>query len=299
MCDNQRMIRCVLAGMIVASSACSDAGSLRPPVDVPRTDPPARNEPLTIRIVDETGSAVGANRVLVQDQPSDPFWLAARPATCVDGSTPCGTWVVDVPFANRIAVAADRTTNAVATAECQPYASTFATVHPGTVDVPSQIVHLTLPNTGTYCVDPATFRSTVNVDHDDETDPSIDVLAPPAPPTGIAHVTLTVVDAAGEPVPATIAHWYYPPDSGDYDGEHPMTCANQRCDTWVLDGNAPRAGLIYLNASYSGPLNPFLQQGWSGYNGAPYTVEIDAGGNMIPIVTTLAVDTDLEAATGG
>jgi hypothetical protein len=209
-------------------------------------------------------------------------------------------WRVTLPFSNRIAVAADRITEATATAECQPYASVGATVHPGTVDVPHQIIHLTLPSTGTYCIDPVTFRSKVNVDHDEEIDLAVDVLAPPpVAAVGPAHITLTVVDANGSPVPATMANWYYSPKGADYDGEHPLRCVNQRCDTWILDGAPPRPGPIYLNATYAGPLNPFLQQGWSGYNGALYNVDVDDAGNMIPIVTTLAVETDLEGATGG
>jgi hypothetical protein len=284
---------------LVLAAACSgDDEVLESPPDAapgPTADAGA-GPPLRIVTVDETGAPVPARRVVWQPAPADPFWLTASEATCVGGGPPpCSAWEVAAPITTRIVVSAERTTEAPASEACLPYASTFAIVHPGTPAVPSQLLHLTLPKDGTYCIDPETFRTVVNHDHDELLD-ATDVLAAPAPASGAIEVRL--VDLQGAPVPGSAAHWYYPPDSPEYDGEHALACVDQRCETWVVT-DVPRPGPIYLNASYAGPLNPTLQQGWSSYAAGPFEVMAGADGTIVPLSTTFELETDLEGAIGG
>jgi len=253
--------------------------------------------PLRILIVDETGVPTLARRVVFQPQPADAFWLSATTATCESGEPPCSTWLITTPITERIAVAAERVTEAPPTEECQPYASTFAIVHPGTAEVPSQELHLTLPTYGTYCIAGDTGRAIVNVEHDEEVDDT-DTLALPEPATG--PITVSLVDTHGDPVPGTQVAWYYYPESAEFDGEHPLRCADVRCETWVLEGDdVPRAGTVYFNASYAGPLNPFFQQGWVGYDGAPFELAAGDQDGLAPRTITLTLSTEDEGATGG
>ena len=253
--------------------------------------------PLRILIVDETGVPALARRVLYQPQPADAFWLSATAATCESGEPPCSTWLITTPITERIAVTADRTTEATPTEACQPYASTFAIVHPGTREVPSQELHLTLPTYGTYCINGDSGRAIVNVEHDEAVDDT-DTLALPEPATGA--ITVSLVDLNGDPVPGTQAAWYYHPEGAEYDGEHPLLCADVRCETWVVDeDDAPRAGTVFFTASYAGPLNPFLQQGWVGYDGAPFELAAGDQGGLAPRTITLTLSTEDEGATGG
>lgn len=286
---------CTRVLLIVLVCACGGDDDPGNP-DAPPATPDAPGEdgpPLTIRTVDEHGDPVAAARVVVQPAPADPFWLEATAATCAGGGAPpCDHWVIEAPITARIAVAAERVTEAEPTKACQPYASTFALVHPGTA---AQTLHLTLPTDGTYCIDPKTLRATVNVEHDEAIGPD-DVLA--APPTATGPITVHLTDLDDAPVPGAIVNWYYPPKSPEFDGEHPLTCIDVRCETWVVT-ETPRAGTIYLNASYAGPLNPFFQQGWSGYDGAPFELEDDGAGGVVPFETTFALDTELEGAIGG
>lgn len=253
--------------------------------------------PLRILIVDEAGEPTVARRVLYQPQPADAFWITPSEATCETGEPPCSTWVITTPITERIAVAADRTTEATPTEECQPYASTFAIVHPATREVPSQELHLTLPTYGTYCISGDTGRAIVNVEHDEAVDET-DTLALPDPATG--PITVSLVDQDGDPVPGTSASWYYHPEGEEYDGEHPLRCADVRCETWVLDGDdVPRAGTVFFSASYAGPLNPFLLQGWVGYDGAPFELAAGDQSGLAPRTITLTLSTVDEGATGG
>ena len=269
---------------VLLGPACSDDAA------------PAPGPPLRILTVDETGAPVPARRVLWQPEPADAFWLAATAATCVgDGEPPCSEWQVAEPITTRIVVSAERTTEAAATEGCLAYASSFAIVHPGTPAVPSQLLHLTLPRHGSYCIDPETFRTVINHEHDEAVD-ATDVLAPPPPSTGAIQVHL--VDLAGAPVPGSAAAWYYPPEGPDYDGEHALACVDQRCETWVVT-DAPRPGPIFLTATYAGPLNPFVQQGWSGFAAGPFEVTHGADGEIAPLSTTFELETDLEGAIGG
>lgn len=252
--------------------------------------------PLRILIVDEMGDPVLARRVFYQPQPADAFWIEPSAATCETGEPPCSTWIISTPITEAISVSADRVTEATATEACQPYASTFAIVHAATPEVPTQVLHLTLPSYGTYCIDQL-FRAVVNVDHDEEVDGS-DTLALPAEPSG--PITVSLEDQDGNPVPGSSAAWYYHPESGEYDGEHPLRCADVRCETWVLaEGDAPEAGTVYFSATYAGPLNPFFQQGWAGYDGAPFELEAAAGGGLEEQTITLTLSTVDEGAAGG
>lgn len=273
------------AVMFVLSTGCAE--------DTPE---PSDGPPLRILTVDEEGAPVLARRVVWQPQPADPFWIEATPATCESGEPPCSAWVVEDAITERIAVTAERATEATATETCQPYASAFAVVHPGTAAVPRQTLHLTLPTFGTYCIDEGTARALINVPHDEDLDAS-DVLAGPEEVT--SAITVSLVDQDGAPVPGTIAHWYYPPESPEHDGEHPLRCVDQRCETWVVESDAyPRPGPIYLTANYAGPLNPFSRQGWTSYGAGPFMVELDASGAVAPLAVQLTLPTDEEAAAG-
>ena len=89
-------------------------------------------------------------------------------------------------------------------------------------------------------------------------------------------------------------------EGAEYDGEHPLLCADVRCETWVVDeDDAPRAGTVFFTASYAGPLNPYLQQGWVGYDGAPFELAAGDQGGLAPRTITLTLSTEDEGATGG
>ena len=253
--------------------------------------------PLRILVVNEHGEPVLARRVLYQPQPGDAFWLGAEAATCETGEPAYSEWVVEEAFDERIVVSAERVTEATPTDACQPYASVFATVHPGTRARPSQLLHLTLPSYGTYCIDGETGRAVINAAQAEELDGS-DELVTPAVGSGV--ITLSLVDPQQRLVPGSAAYWYYAPEGPDYDGEHPLLCADLRCETWVSAADdPPRAGTVYLNATYIGPLNPFFQQGWLGYDGAPFELSVDGAGALQPLSVTLTLPTDQEGATGG
>jgi hypothetical protein len=272
--------------VITVALACG--GSSAPPEDGP---------PLRVITVDEDGNPVASRRVLWQPQPADAFWLEATAARCEAGEPPCTTWVLDAPITAAIAVTAERVTEATPTESCQPYASTFAIVHPGDDDVPRQVLHLTLPSDGTYCIDAESGRAVINVEHAEDVSDDVDTLAAPAPPAG--PIVLRLRDPEGAPVPGINANWYYSPEGPEYDGEHPLRCADLQCSTWVLvDGDAPRAGMVYFSASYSGPLNPFIAQGWFGYDGRAFELAADGEG-LAAAELELELATDQEGATGG
>lgn len=54
------------------------------------------------------------------------------------------------------------------------------------------------------------------------------------PTVGMA-ITACTMDAGG-PATADAVVWSWPLDSEDYDGEHPLTCADPECTVWVLEG---------------------------------------------------------------
>ncbi len=268
--------------------------------------PPEDGPPLRVITVDENGAPVPSRRVLWQPQPADAFWLEATAARCEEGEPPCTTWVLDAPITTAIAVTAERVTEATPTESCQPYASTFAIVHPGDDDVARQVLHLTLPSDGTYCIDAESGRAVINVAHAEDVSDDVDTLAAPAPPSGpiVLRLRAPAADPAdptdpGAPVPGTSANWYYSPEGPEYDGEHPLRCADLQCTTWVLvDGDFPRAGMVYFSASYSGPLNPFIAQGWYGYDGRAFELAADGDG-LAAAELELELATDQEGATGG
>lgn len=256
----------------------------------------AASPPLTVVTVDETGAPVEVERVVWQEAFPDPFWLEPEEAVCAGGTPPpCSTWEIAGELPERIAVTSERTTEAT-DEDCIPYASSFALVHlPDGAATAPQLLHLTLPSDGTYCVDPGTGRSAVDHEQDEQVDEA-DCLVPP--PEAGGAIELTVVDLDGEPVPAASAVWYYPPEGPDHDGEHPLACLDQRCERWVVT-EAPQAGTIYLFAMYAGPLNPFVQTGWSDGVGTPVEVEVDDRGEIVPVSVELVLDTTLEGAIGG
>jgi hypothetical protein len=283
--------------LVLLVAACGDDDDGPGPADAaPVPGPDAEPPALRVVTVDETGAPVPATRVLWQPEPADAFWLTATAATCAGGGAPpCSEWDVAEAITVRIAVSAERTTEAPTDGGCLAHASSFAIVHPGTAAVPHQLLHLTLPSDGAYCIDPETFRTVLHHEQDETLD-ATDVLAPPPPASGAIVVHL--VDRAAAPVPGSSAAWYYPPKSREYDGEHPLACIDQRCETWVVT-EMPRPGPIYLNASYAGPLDPFVQQGWLAFAAGPFEVVVDDGGAIVPIDTTFELETDLEGAIGG
>lgn len=256
----------------------------------------AGSPPVTVVTVDETGAPVEVERVVWQEAFADPFWLDPEEATCAAGAAPpCSTWEIAGDLPGRIAVTSERVTEAT-DEDCIAYASAFALVHlPDGEATAPQLLHLTLPSDGTYCIDPDSGRSEVNHEQDEPIDEA-DCLVPPPEATGA--IELTVVDLQGEPVPAASAVWYYPPKGPAYDGEHPLACVDPRCETWVVT-EAPQAGTIYLFATYAGPLNPFVQTGWSDAVGTPVEVEVDDRGEIVPMSIELVLDTTLEGAIGG
>ena len=258
--------------------------------------PPEEGPPLRVMTVDEEGAAVLARRVLWQPQPADAFWLTATEARCEEGEPPCTTWVLDAPITTPISITAERVTEATPTESCQPYASVFAIVHPGDEEIPRQVLHLTLPSDGTYCIDES-GRAVIGFAHAEDVSDDADTLAAPEPARG--PIVLRLREADGTSVPGTSAHWYYSPEGPEYDGEHPLRCADRQCTTWVLvDADFPRAGMVYFSASYSGPLNPFIAQGWLGYDGRPFELASE-GEALAAVEIELVLATDEEAATGG
>ncbi len=239
-------------------AVCGDAGA-----------PPVR-----VRIVDAAGSPVAADRVRWREaETADGFWLEAAEATCL-GATPCTEWAITGPLPARILVTADRYRAGVAVPgrpTCIYYATTVAQLGElaRSPSVP-QVLALTLAEDSLWCDDGP--GGTVFGPEGSDTFHAItagDCVAEPEPVTG--DLAVRTVDDRGEPLPATRAYWYYPPKSPDYDGEHPMVCADTRCTSWVAP-ESPRPGMIYIAANAAGPtLPPFYADDYAlaGYGARP------------------------------
>jgi hypothetical protein len=104
------------------------------------------------------------------------------------------------------------------------------------------------------------------------------------PCTGVAgcpeDITVIGMDENGEVVTADEVYWYFAPESEEYDGEHPLECADVDCTKWVL-GTAPGAS-FYVAGRREGPEHADPYCGYSGYDGQlveftgdPVTVELD------------------------
>lgn len=251
--------------LILALASCGDDAALSPdaaldaPIDglvVACGDSSA--PPVRVRVVDAAGAPVPADRVRWQGAASaDGFWLEAAAATCV-GNPPCTEWAIAGSLPERILVTADRYREGVAVPgrpTCVYYATTVA--HVGALArVPSvpQVLALTLPDDSLWCDDgPGGMAFGPEGSDTFHAVTTGDCVAEPDPVTGALAVQ--TVDTSGEPLPATRAYWYYPPKSPDYDGEHPLTCADARCTRWVAT-EAPRPGMIYIAANAAGPTLP-------------------------------------------
>ena len=59
---------------------------------------------------------------------------------------------------------------------------------------------------------------------------------------GEAAATVCVEDQHGAPFAPDAAYWFWPPDGGDYDGEHVLDCVDADCTVF---GVPIAAGILY------------------------------------------------------
>lgn len=71
--------------------------------------------------------------------------------------------------------------------------------------------------------------------------------APCLPTVGVALTVCPVDDVDRAPMPADSVAWSWPADSADYDGAHPLECADDDCLVWYL--SEVTAGEIELEAT--------------------------------------------------
>ena len=96
-------------------------------------------------------------------------------------------------------------------------------------------------------------------------------------------VVVLALDEGGESVSADAVYWYFSPDEGAYDGDHPLDCADNECSEWTLP-TAPAAS-FYVAGHRGGPehLDPYC--GYSGYDGKP----VDFDGDPVTIELDLSL----------
>ncbi|MES2644079.1 MAG: hypothetical protein V4850_31625 [Myxococcota bacterium] len=227
---------------------------------------------LEVRVVDPDGAPLLVDMVSWFDPTRVPVPL--RPAltsmVCADEERPpCAVWVPDQLLPARVQVVTehfgDETWIDAAGATCFPWDGPW-TVVPVPPGAPAQVVHLVLNPEQAWCDDgitaapvPALMPPTVH---------PADVRLPIAPPP--AALTVTALDPAGLPLPLAAANWYYPPEGSAYDGEHPLTCADALCTSWVLpEGEGPAEGRFYVSGTWTGPLHPMEDVTWTDYQGSP------------------------------
>jgi hypothetical protein len=225
---------------------------------------------ITVRIVDETGAATVANRVLWVDPTTTTDWETAAAATCTSGSPPCSEWSITGVLPERVSISGEHWLADAPPEGCYAHTSALTTVHNTSVE--RQVVLLTLPTYATTCMGESGFTPG---------DTAWQAPSPDActwkPPCVDGSLMLHLVDANRNRVPGTSAVWYYPPESPEYDGEHPLTCADALCTRFVLV-DSPRGGLIYVSATHLGPIHPELGTFWSGFGATSleYAVADDA-----------------------
>lgn len=88
-----------------------------------------------------------------------------------------------------------------------------------------------------------------------------------------AAAYVRVVDHRGNPLRPDRVMWYYPPESGRYDGEHPAECIGGGCTVWAVPVEV--AGEAYVMAARTRPFpdDPFCAH--SGYDASPIAASVD------------------------
>ncbi|MDP2308080.1 MAG: hypothetical protein Q8P18_18800 [Pseudomonadota bacterium] len=229
---------------------------------------------LEVRVVNRYGAWVPVDQVGWFDPTRLPVPL--RPAVtamvCADGLPPCAVWVSDRPLPEHVQVVTEQFGDGTWTDEAG--FTCFAWDSPWTrVVVPrtasAQIVHLVVNTEQMWCDDgiaaepvPALVPPVVHAE-----DERVEAVTPGDAPV----VTVGALDPADLPLPLAVVNWYYPPESAQYDGEHPLTCADALCSTWVIsEGEGPAlAGPFYVSGTWTGPLHPMEDVTWTDYQGAP------------------------------
>ncbi len=238
--------------------------------DTDDTDTAVAGPAVEVRVVDPAGAPVDLDGVAWFDAGATPVPVrdALTALSCADGAPPCSVWALDGTLPARVQIVAERFGAEVGPDEngatCFEWDAPWTVVHVPDGGAP-QVVHLVLNPEQRWCDDgitaypaPALVPPTV---HPDDVRAVIE-----APPPAL---TVAGVDPAGLPLPLAVAHWYYAPEGPDYDGEHPLACADALCTTWVLpEGEGPEGGEFYVNATWMGPLHPFGDPTWTDYQGA-------------------------------
>lgn len=256
------------------------------PVD--NTEPLASG--VEVVIVDPAGDELPVSRVAWFDAAAVPFILGedATPIECPDGAESCARRQLDgsLPERFHIVTSIVQPDRSPPTGEgdvtCGWWDSQFTVVHR---DDSGQRVFITLDPEAYVCDDgigvtftPAYAPPTVHPD---------DVRAEREVPLG--RIVVRAEDAAGRALPMTKAHWYFPPEGPDYDGEHPLVCADALCATYTLpDGEGPVDAQIFINGTYDGPYHPWGDVHLGDYGGSPVTLGADE-----PIEVTLTLDTSI------
>lgn len=91
-------------------------------------------------------------------------------------------------------------------------------------------------------------------------------------PSDPASVYVRVVNHRGDPMRPDRVTWYYPPESGRFDGEHEARCISGGCTVWAVPVEA--AGQAYVSASRSRPTDdPYCT--YTGYDARPVQASAD------------------------
>jgi hypothetical protein len=67
--------------------------------------------------------------------------------------------------------------------------------------------------------------------------------------------------------------WYYPPEGGRHDGEHPAECINAGCSLWGVPAEA--SGDAYVSARWSRPVSGSTDCTFSAYDASPIAASTD------------------------
>ncbi len=245
---------------------------------------------LVVRIVDETGAAVLAERVRWQDaEVADEFWDGSFVAMCAGGgAAPCSEWVIDsADVPERILVTAAWQGPVVDGRPCTSYASTLASVGGlRAAPIVRQRIELVLPSTATWC-DGEMMLGTGGGAREYTVAAATDCRAAEASSDG--RITLRLVDEAGATVIGHGAQWYYPPKSPAYDGEHALVCGAADCSVWVsVPGDEPAGGPVYFTGSAIGPTTPRYTGDDLSHTGYGATMVMADDGSPLDLTVTLS-----------
>ncbi|MBK9368586.1 MAG: hypothetical protein IPO67_23650 [Deltaproteobacteria bacterium] len=108
---------------------------------------------------------------------------------------------------------------------------------------------------------------------------------------GEAAATVCVEDQHGAPFAPDAAYWFWPPDGGDYDGEHVLDCVDADCTVFGVPTEA--SGLFMVSATWSGPIHHDPDCVYRSFAEAEVDGAEIAAGGLDPIVV-LTLDSTAE-----